>query len=152
MYNHFQVNTIAPMVPYQAFQEHLLCSQLDRPLFVYISSESPSITRLGTQQIFLANSTSKAAGNILARRIDLDDDHIGSLIIHPGFTETRIGCAGANFLGLSVKKSVDQGWMLTSSQSAQRLAGLIQKGSKMNMTWFARRSKWRNAAVVADVE
>ncbi|BGP02928.1 short-chain dehydrogenase/reductase SDR family protein [Rhodotorula toruloides] len=96
---HFQVNTIGPLVLFQAVAS--LLAKSSRPQFAAISTAPASLTNLMPMRM-TAYTLSKAALNFLTLRIneEHEKDNIASYAISPGWTQTDMGNAGARAFGL----------------------------------------------------
>ena len=88
------VNTQAPVKMAEAFLPHL--KRGDKKLLVSISSQMGSIADNGSGGSILYR-TSKAALNAAMKSIaiDLEDQGIGVLVLHPGWVKTDMGGANA---------------------------------------------------------
>ncbi|KIV79162.1 hypothetical protein PV11_06740 [Exophiala sideris] len=99
--DHFQVNTLAPILLYQATQPLLITSE-HTPKFFIISS---SIGSNGLQDDYnlpmIAYGMSKAAVNYAASRIHREEDRIVFIAQQPGWVKTEMGHAAATYAGLS---------------------------------------------------
>ncbi|KAJ7718186.1 hypothetical protein B0H14DRAFT_3630699 [Mycena olivaceomarginata] len=92
--DHWQVNTFATVVLYQAVHKLLLASPTGAPKFAYISSIAAS------QGAFVnlsagAYASSKAAANYLVKALDVEHPGLVTLAISPGWVATDMGNKGA---------------------------------------------------------
>lgn len=89
-----RINTLAPLKMAEAFVTHLERSRLK--MFVIITSKMGSITDNGRGGSY-PYRTSKAAVNMVAKSlsIDLAPRHITTILLHPGWVQTRMGGPGA---------------------------------------------------------
>jgi norsolorinic acid ketoreductase len=98
---HFQVNTLAAIILYQATQS-LLTASSQTPKFFIISS---SIGSNGLQDNYpmemIAYGMSKAAINWAASRIHREEDRLVVIAMQPGWVGTAMGNKAAAFVGLS---------------------------------------------------
>ncbi|KAF7343908.1 NAD(P)-binding protein [Mycena venus] len=101
-HEHFEVNTLGPVVLFQAAHTLLLASPTGAPVFAVISSIISSMGR------FLSISAtpygmSKAAVNFLVKTLDAEHPSLVTMAIEPGWVATDMGNVGAaaNGLGLS---------------------------------------------------
>lgn len=98
---HFQINTLGPILLYQATQPLLNASQ-QTPKFFVISS---SIGSNGLQDAyplpFLAYGLSKAGVNYAASRIHREEDRIVFVAMQPGWVKTEMGHQAAAYAGVS---------------------------------------------------
>jgi NAD(P)-dependent dehydrogenase (short-subunit alcohol dehydrogenase family) len=83
MAEHYAVNTIGPLVLFQATYP-LLKASSSTPKFIPISSSGGSIEkRAGTPGLpYLAYGASKAALNYLARKLRADHEGLGTMLLH----------------------------------------------------------------------
>ncbi|MBE9568832.1 MAG: SDR family oxidoreductase [Proteobacteria bacterium] len=90
----FQINSIAPLKMVEAFSEQLQMSK--RKLVVCISSKMGSMADNGYGNSYIYRS-SKAALNAVVKSlsIDLKEQGIISVAIHPGWVKTEMGGPGA---------------------------------------------------------
>ena len=100
LYEHFKVNTIGPLILFQALYPVLLKRQTRK--FVTISSLVGAITNM-LDVPETAYGTSKAALNFVTKRIHLEHSHEGFIAfpIHPGTVNTDMGQAAAPVFGLT---------------------------------------------------
>ncbi|KAJ7319398.1 aflatoxin biosynthesis ketoreductase-like protein nor-1, partial [Mycena albidolilacea] len=98
--DHWQVNTFATVVLYQALHKLLLASPTGAPKFAYISTIVASI---GAFLNFSAAAYgfSKAAANYLVKELDAENPSLVTLAISPVWVATDMGNTGAVAHGLS---------------------------------------------------
>jgi norsolorinic acid ketoreductase len=99
LYEHFKVNTVGPLVLFQA--TYPLLKKRETRKFVTISSLVGAITdMLGEPET--AYGTSKAALNFVTKRIHLEHSGEGFIAfpIHPGIVNTDMGKAAAPVFGM----------------------------------------------------
>ncbi|KAJ7505809.1 hypothetical protein B0H11DRAFT_2153993 [Mycena galericulata] len=96
--DHWEVNTIGPVVLFQAAHTLLLASPSGAPVFAVITSAVGSIGRYA-QLPAAAYGSSKAAVNFLVKTLDFEHKPLVALAIHPGWVATDMGNAGAVFSG-----------------------------------------------------
>ncbi|BGP27135.1 short-chain dehydrogenase/reductase SDR family protein [Rhodotorula toruloides] len=96
---HFQVNTIGPLVLFQAVA--LLLAKSSKPQFAAISTAPASLTNLMPMRM-TAYTLSKAALNFLTLRINEEHqkDNLAAYAISPGWVNSDMGNAGARAFGL----------------------------------------------------
>lgn len=98
---HFRINTIGPILLYQATRTLLLASS-QQPKFFIISS---TIGSNGLQDNYpmemLAYGMSKAAANWAASRIHREEDRLLVIAMQPGWVPTDMGVRAAVSAGLS---------------------------------------------------
>ena len=99
----FRINTLGPVRITQAFTKHVARST--RRLVVNISSHMGSIAEIESPGSY-AYRSSKAALNAATKglALELQQQNVGLLLLHPGWVKTRMGGAGALF---STQESVD---------------------------------------------
>ncbi|KAJ7804974.1 hypothetical protein B0H14DRAFT_3773241 [Mycena olivaceomarginata] len=92
--DHWQVNTFATVVLYQAVHKLLLASPTGAPKFAYISTIAASI---GAFLNFSGSAygSSKAAANYLVKALDAENPSLVTLAISPGWVATAMGNTGA---------------------------------------------------------
>jgi NAD(P)-dependent dehydrogenase (short-subunit alcohol dehydrogenase family) len=90
---HYEVNTIGPLVLYQAFRELLLRSPTQAPKFIGISTAAASIGSPMPQIYAAAYQSSKASLNFLITRIGIEDEKHGMVSIAFGIKFQRLFCA-----------------------------------------------------------
>lgn len=120
---HFKVNTMGPLLLYQATRDLLLAAK-GEPKFFLISSVLGSVTK-GPYIPFkmVAYGMSKAAGNYFARKTNVEEDRIVVVPVHPGWVQTAMGDGPAVKLGLESAP-------MTIEFSVQRLMRLFDSTDK----------------------
>ncbi len=123
---HFEVNTLGPLVLYQATR--YLLKQSAEPKFIVISTVIASIA-MQEKLPFpgVAYGTSKAAVNYVTKRIHIENDgtNFTAFVIHPGWVQTDMGDGAAKSLGL---EKAD----ITLQQSVDGLINVFDKSSREN--------------------
>ncbi|KAF4501983.1 Short-chain dehydrogenase reductase SDR [Fusarium agapanthi] len=127
---HFEVNTIGPIVLFQAVADLLQASKTGNPLFVAISTLLGSMGSM--EQLVGLPSTSpyggsKAALNWFIRRLHFEEPWLTSFVIHPGLVETDL--AAATFGNGSTEQLSVYG-SITIETSVTSLVNVIDKASK----------------------
>ncbi|KAJ7233432.1 hypothetical protein C8J57DRAFT_1146095 [Mycena rebaudengoi] len=97
--DHWEVNTLGPIVLFQAAQALLLASPTGAPTFAYISSGAASMARYFHISA-AAYGSSKAAANFLVKVLDTEHPSLIAMAINPGWVSTDMGNAGAVANGL----------------------------------------------------
>jgi len=127
---HFEVNTIAPIVLFQAFKPLLDASA--SPRFFVMSSILGSIGVLDKVAAMPIGSygVSKSAVNYLVRRVSLENPKIIAIAFHPGWVQTEMGNAGAKNSGmeeapLSIEDSIKGLLRLIDEASLEQSGKLI---------------------------
>lgn len=105
------MNTLGPVVLFQAAHTLLLASPTRAPQFTIISTTGGSIAQYLPFHA-AAYGTSKAAANFLVKVLHSEHPTLVALAIHPGWVATEMGNAGAATQGMaqapvSVKESVE---------------------------------------------
>jgi len=96
----FTVNTIAPLLLYQAMWP--LLEKAPSPKFVVISSIAASLGEVPRYASpCAAYGVSKAAVNFLARRIGAENERLVAVALHPGWVQSDMGNAAAVRLGIT---------------------------------------------------
>jgi norsolorinic acid ketoreductase len=110
---HIQINTIAPILLYQA--THALLTASSEPKFFIISSDLGSIGDMKRLPLpMLAYGMSKAAVNYAAVKFHHEDSKITVVPIQPGWVQTNMGQKAADLASVAqvpvtIKDSIDQG-------------------------------------------
>jgi len=97
---HYEVNTLGPVVLFQAAHKLLLASPTGVPVFAVISTGAGSISRFANLTAG-AYGSSKASANYLVKALDAENPTLVALAISPGWVSTDMGNAGAVANGLS---------------------------------------------------
>ena len=120
---HFEVNTIHPLVLYQSF--HTLLSRSASPKFFVSSSVSGSTASLDQLGAIpqTAYGVSKAAVNNITRRIHFENTAIVAVPFHPGWVQTEMGNKGAEKMG--VKEAP-----MTTEESVNKIAQLFDSATR----------------------
>jgi len=96
---HIEVNTVAPLLLFQAFKPLLDASS--SPKFFVISSSIGSIEGIAKTPIpFFAYGISKAAVNYLVRKVAFENPKLISMLFNPGWVKTDMGKTAANYVGM----------------------------------------------------
>jgi len=100
--DHFEVNTLGPVVLFQAAHKLLLASPTGAPVFAVISSIIGSLGRFVYAAI-TPYEMSKAAANFLVKTLDAEHPALVAMAIEPGWVATEMGNVGVeeNGFGLS---------------------------------------------------
>ncbi|KAL4752593.1 hypothetical protein BDW72DRAFT_211729 [Aspergillus terricola var. indicus] len=121
----FEVNTIAPLLVFQAFWPLLKKAQSGSPKAIFISS---SVGSIGAQEPFPggAYGPSRAAGNWLTRALHLqhEADGLVAVALHPGWVKTRAGDFVAKEWGF------DSGAPETVENSIKGILEVVKKASR----------------------
>ncbi|KAJ7725786.1 hypothetical protein B0H16DRAFT_1895001 [Mycena metata] len=96
---HWEVNTLGPIVLFQAAHALLLASPTGAPIFAYISTVGASMAQYYDLHA-PAYGSSKAAANFLVKALDGDHPSLIAMAIHPGWVATEMGNEGATANGL----------------------------------------------------
>lgn len=124
----FFVNSIMPFFITKALISKLNIS--NRPVSLQISSQMGSIedNSSGGSSSYRA---SKAALNMLFKGFSLDEKKIISLLVHPGWVQTRMGGSGAT---LSVEDSAHAIWKIFEEASLSQ-SGLFLNYDGTRLPW-----------------
>jgi norsolorinic acid ketoreductase len=105
---HFNVNTVGPLILFQATADLLQASKTGNPRFVAMSTLIGSIGAIEKVAAlkFPVNTSygvSKAALNWLIRRLHFDEPWLTTFVFHPGLVETDMASELASSIGLTAK-------------------------------------------------
>ncbi|KAH6691460.1 hypothetical protein F5X68DRAFT_201959 [Plectosphaerella plurivora] len=109
MTEHFNVNTIGPIVLFQATADLLQASKSGNPKFVALSTFIGSIggidtlIGLGFPHTSSPYGGSKAALNWFVRRLTFEEPWLTSFVFHPGLVETDMAADAIADTGLELK-------------------------------------------------
>lgn len=100
--NVLAVNTVGPILLFQAVLPLLLKSPTGHPKWISLSTISGSIGALDETAGFptVSYGLSKAALNFVTKSIHLQHKEIVSVAVHPGWVKTEMGNASAKHFGL----------------------------------------------------
>ncbi|KAK6382176.1 hypothetical protein LTS17_004062 [Exophiala oligosperma] len=122
---HFEINTLAPILLYQATQSVLDASR-HAPKFFIISS---NIGSNGLQDNYplpmIAYGMSKAAANYAASRIHREENRITIVAVQPGWVQTEMGNKAASYAGMNPEDVP-----VTLDESVGGLMSLFDKANK----------------------
>ncbi|KAF5597959.1 short-chain dehydrogenase reductase SDR [Fusarium pseudoanthophilum] len=128
---HFEVNTIGPVILFQAVADLLQASKTGNPLFIAISTLLGS---MGSMENLVAlpstNSPyggSKAALNWFIRRLRFEEPWLTSFVIHPGLVETEMAAAA---FGNGSTKELSMYGAISIETSVTGLVNVVDKASK----------------------
>ncbi|TGO31967.1 hypothetical protein BHYA_0373g00040 [Botrytis hyacinthi] len=96
---HMDVNTIAPLLLFQAFHPLLVASE--NPRFFTVSSLLGSIAECEKVQVpFASYGMSKAAVNYMVRKLSFEVPEVTSVVFNPGWVKTDMGNEAARGVGM----------------------------------------------------
>ncbi|KAF5539408.1 short-chain dehydrogenase reductase SDR [Fusarium mexicanum] len=128
---HFEVNTIGPVVLFQAVVDLLQASKTGNPRFVAISTLLGSMGYMehlvGLPSTASPYGGSKAALNWFIRRLHFEEPWLTSFVIHPGLVETDL--AAAAFSNGFTGQLSDYG-SITVETSVTSLVNVVDNASK----------------------
>ncbi|KAF5253986.1 hypothetical protein FANTH_1168 [Fusarium anthophilum] len=127
---HFDINTIGPIVLFQAVADLLQASKTGKPLFVAISTLLGSIGSMDHLVGLPSTSPyggSKAALNWFIRRLHFEEPWLTSFVIHPGLVETDLA---ATTFGNGSTENLSAYGSITIETSVTSLVNVIDKASK----------------------
>jgi norsolorinic acid ketoreductase len=115
MRTHYEINTLAPLLLFQASWPLLQASPTASPKFVVVSSAAGSLAGVESNPFCLtAYATSKAAVNMVVKQISWSckDKGLCAFVLHPGWVQTDMGNSAASMAGLeeapvTVRESVE---------------------------------------------
>ncbi|KAH8821754.1 aflatoxin biosynthesis ketoreductase-like protein nor-1 [Xylogone sp. PMI_703] len=124
--NHFEINTIAPIVLFQAALPLLNASQ--NPRFFVISSTLGSLELIPQMPLpTIAYGISKAGATYAVRKIHFENEKISAVALHPGWVETRMGRHAADLAGVKELP-------VTVEQSSKGLVEVIDATTKEGLS------------------
>ncbi|KAH7227136.1 uncharacterized protein BKA55DRAFT_599163 [Fusarium redolens] len=128
---HFQVNTIGPVVLFQAVADLLQASKTEKPIFVAISTIIGSIGSMellaGLPPTSSPYGGSKAALNWFIRRLHFEEPWLTSFVFHPGLVETDLALAA---VGSGSKEQLSAFGAITVETSVTSMVNVIDKAGK----------------------
>ena len=142
--DHFAVNTIGPILLFQAVKPLLQASKSGNPIFLAISTVIGSMAAqaglAGFPEVFSPYGSSKAALNWAVNRMHFEEPWLTSYVTHPGLVVTDMGntmgppealkAAGA----ITVEQSV--GGVLSTLDKAERsISGTFQNWDGTTLPW-----------------
>ncbi|KAJ9657945.1 hypothetical protein H2198_004029 [Neophaeococcomyces mojaviensis] len=136
---HLNVNTIAPILLYQATRDLLLASP-NTPKFILISTVIGSIEMTPTIPFqTVVYGLTKAAGNYFTRKANSEEDKIVIVSVHPGWVQTDMGNRAASKLGmdaapLSMEESV-KGLVEIFDKADKTMGGTFQQVGGEPLPW-----------------
>jgi norsolorinic acid ketoreductase len=93
MLSHFKINTVAPLLLFQATVP--LLNAAATPKFITISSGAGSISNMGNLPVAnTAYGASKAAANFVTRKIHFENPNLIAFPIQPGWLQTDVSPTG----------------------------------------------------------
>jgi norsolorinic acid ketoreductase len=142
--DHININTVAPILLFQAFKPLLQASKSGNPKFVGISSAVGS-TGLQEHLSFLPNKfspygISKAALNWSVHRLHFEEPWLISYVVHPGIVRTDMSAEMAKELdfdamgAITVEESVE-GILKTLDRADKEISGTFQHQDQTVIPW-----------------
>lgn len=144
LHDHINVNTLGPILLFQATSPLLRASTSKNPIFLGIST---AIASLGIQdalsflpQKFSPYGVSKAALNWTVRRIHIEEPWLTAYVTHPGLVLTDMAAAmdeGTDMKALgaiTVQESVD-GVLKTLDKAGREIGGTFQNYDGTVLPW-----------------
>lgn len=98
---HFEINTLAPILLYQATQALLNASKQSPKFFMISSSIGSNALQDQYPLPVIAYGMSKSAINWAASRIHREEDRITVVPVQPGWVQTNMGNTAATYAGMS---------------------------------------------------
>lgn len=99
--DHFRINTLGPILLYQATRSLLLASAQTPKFFIISSSIGSNALQDHFPLEVLAYGTSKAAINWATSRIHREEDRLAVVAMQPGWVSTNMGVKAATWAGMS---------------------------------------------------
>lgn len=136
---HFLVNSVGPLVLFQAFWP--LLQQSAQPKFIAISTGLGSIGSMGDMPVpAMAYGTSKAALNYIIRKLHFENESLIAFPISPGWVQTDMGNAGALASGmeqapLTLQESVDGILSRVDKATRESMGGTFQSFDGTTIDW-----------------
>ncbi|KLJ12817.1 hypothetical protein EMPG_12184 [Blastomyces silverae] len=151
----FEVNTIAPLMTFQALWPLLRAAEGPKK-FIMLSS---SVASIGAMEPFAgaAYAMSKVAMNWATKSFheqivgkDGDGEGLVSVVVHPGWVTAGMGVETASQWGVDCKEMLEAGYMVNPDKSIQELVKVVDgvtrendggkfltgvKGSRMEVSW-----------------
>lgn len=126
--SHFAINSIAPIMLYQAVRPLLLaCPGHVVPRFFYISTVAASIESIPRIPFpVIAYGLSKAAGNYFVRKADNEEERLALVALHPGWVQTDAGNKVARKVGRDEAP-------LTIQECCAKLSTIMDRATKTEM-------------------
>lgn len=126
--SHFTINSIAPILLYQATRLLLLATPATVvPRFFYISTVAASIESIPKIPFpVIAYASSKAAGNYFIRKADNEEDRLTLVALHPGWVQTEAGNKVAQKVGRGEAP-------LTIQECCEKLTSIMDHATKAEM-------------------
>ncbi|KAF2652998.1 NAD(P)-binding protein [Lophiostoma macrostomum CBS 122681] len=146
---HVLVNTIGPIVLFQATADLLQASPTKQPIFVAVSTLIGSLATmdaladLGFPSTFSPYGGSKAALNWFVRRLHFEEPWLTSFVFHPGLVETDMsaqsfdgsGLHPKNLGAISVDTSVSGMVSVIDKATRETLSGTFKNYDGTNLPW-----------------
>ncbi|RGP63803.1 short-chain dehydrogenase reductase sdr [Fusarium sporotrichioides] len=146
MNKHFEVNTIGPVVLFQAVADLLQASKTGRPIFAATSTLIGSMGAMEHLVGFPLTSPyggSKAALNWFIRRLHFEEPWLTSFVFHPGLVETDLahgvvpketGTKLSDFGAISVETSVSS-MVKVIEKATKEISGTFHNYDGTQIPW-----------------
>jgi norsolorinic acid ketoreductase len=128
LHDHFAVNTVAPILLFQAFSPLLRAAPSGNPIFLAIST---AIGSIGIQaglssfpQVFSPYGASKAALNWAVARIHFEEEWLTAYVTHPGLVMTDMGS------GFGDEEALKAVGAITVEESVKGVLGTLEKATR----------------------
>lgn len=140
--SHFTINSIAPIMLYQAVRPLLLASP-DHvvPRFFYVSTVAASIESVPWIPFpIIAYGLSKAAGNYFIRKANNEEERLTLVALHPGWVQTDAGNTVARKVGrgkapLSVQECCAKLSAIMDRATRTEMGGTFQSVDGGTLPW-----------------
>lgn len=124
---HFQINSLGPLLLYQGTADLLNASKQTPKIFI-ISAELGSNALIDKYPLsMIVYGTSKAAVNYIANKLHTEEERIVVVPVQPGWVQTAIGEKAAGFAGMQASDVP-----VTIEQSVNGLIAVFDKADKAN--------------------
>lgn len=145
MEDHFKVNTIGPIMLFQAVRPLLKASETVVPVFVPITSGLGSIAGqnqlVGFPPAFSPYGATKAALNWFTRKIHFQEPWLVSFVIHPGVVETDTMTSisalveNADVLGVITVETSVKNMLSTIDSASSDIGGTFKSHDGTDLPW-----------------
>ncbi|OAX79109.1 hypothetical protein ACJ72_06573 [Emergomyces africanus] len=134
----FEINTIAPLMTFQALWPLLQAAEGPKK-FIMLSS---SVASIGAMEPFVgsAYAMSKVSMNWATRSFheqivgkNGDGEGLVSVVVHPGWSSTEMGVTAAGDWKVEVKDVMEGGHMVTVDQSVQGVVMIVDGATRERM-------------------
>lgn len=144
--DHFNVNTIGPVLLFQATKPLLKASKSGRPVFLAISTALSSIAYQEAvadfPMQFAPYGASKVALNFLVKKINIEEPWLVAYVTHPGLVKTDMASflessdahAAVASTAITVDESI-KGMLTTLDKATKEIGGTFQNVDGTTVPW-----------------